>query len=526
MDLLDKQYKIKRFFKLLYRGFEEGEYIRVFQDNNKDYKKVSFFSNIDDLVQFSTSKYIRYNNTYFTLATTDGTGGATENLKYRYFLGFDFDKKDQDQGFNHVDILNRFRDAKIHYHALIDSGNGYHVYVCISKTSDFEKVQEVQKALCDKLGADKNAIKSTQVLRIPYTMNVKHSKKQVNIIYSEDRNGNKFKPYDIEFLYKMNCNKCKEVHKEQTQYTMNSTNIPKCIEKILLNGSEEGQRYEDLQRIIVLLRQRQKSQEEIKIVCKEWADKSGFDDNLDYRIDNIYNNLNYIKLECKECEYKTECYKCVVSDFEYKEGEKLIKFSEKELSKCKGKRKGKTMKANDLLIYSILKLHIDGLTKEEILKELTYKSRRKKVETVALGDRTLRDTLKSLEENGFIEVKTMAKNKKLYKIIDTTSSIDLQLNISFSATMECIKGSISTEEYQMYCYMRYLHHKEQREEPKALKGNLFQVNEVELADHFGVTQQRISQMIINLIEEKLLSMWYRQESKNNGFIYNVYRLNY
>ena len=98
--------------------------------------------------------------------------------------------------------------------------------------------------------------------------------------------------------------------------------------------------------------------------------------------------------------------------------------------------------------------------------------------------------------------------------------------ISYSATYECIKGSISTEEYELYCYMRYLHNKEQRENPKALKGNLFRINQEDLAKDLNVTQGRISQMIDNLIDEKLLSIWYRGKKENSNFYYNVYLLNY
>lgn len=74
--------------------------------------------------------------------------------------------------------------------------------------------------------------------------------------------------------------------------------------------------------------------------------------------------------------------------------------------------------------------------------------------------------------------------------------------------------------------MRYLHNKEQRENPKALKGNILQINQIDLAKEFGVAQQRISLMINHLLDEKLLSIWYRGQSKNNGFDYYVYRLNY
>ena len=114
----------------------------------------------------------------------------------------------------------------------------------------------------------------------------------------------------------------------------------------------------------------------------------------------------------------------------------------------------------------------------------------------------------------------------MYFLKESKSKAEFVYNISFSAVYECIKGNISTEELRLYNYMRYLHHKQQREDNKALKGNLFQVNQVDLANDLDVTQGRISQMIENLLDEKLLGIWYRQMSKNNGFDYNIYRLNY
>ena len=114
----------------------------------------------------------------------------------------------------------------------------------------------------------------------------------------------------------------------------------------------------------------------------------------------------------------------------------------------------------------------------------------------------------------------------MYKLINTRNKVELTYNISFGATFECVKGNISTDELRLYNYMRYLQHKEQRENPKALKGNLFQMTQRDIAKDFGTTQGGISQMINNLLEEKLISIWYRQTSNNNGFDYYVYTLNY
>ena len=61
--------------------------------------------------------------------------------------------------------------------------------------------------------------------------------------------------------------------------------------------------------------------------------------------------------------------------------------------------------------------------------------------------------------------------------------------------------------------MRYIHHREQRENPKALNGNLFQMNRKDIAKEFGVTQGRISQMIDSLLREKILSPYYKNKNQ-------------
>ncbi|MDJ8959874.1 hypothetical protein PTK51_15435, partial [Clostridium perfringens] len=76
MDILDKKYKVKKFLNTIFREIDfTKENIRTLQTNKNGYTKVSYFADIDELTDYSTSKYSRYNNTYFQLATTDGAGG-------------------------------------------------------------------------------------------------------------------------------------------------------------------------------------------------------------------------------------------------------------------------------------------------------------------------------------------------------------------------------------------------------------------------------------------------------------------
>jgi len=526
-DTLDKQILIKKFFKTIYRNIDlEQEQIRVFQnDKEGTYSKVTYFNNIDDLVNFSSSKYNCYNNTYFTLATVDGVGGAEENLKYRYCLAFDFDKKDLGSEFNHKDIINLFKANKIYCHSIVDSGNGYHTYIMINKTNNLKMVDEVQKALATKLNADLNAIKTTQILRVPYTYNVKSDKpKGVKLVHLETYDSDKFKAYDIEFLYQKNCNSKVIKSNKQITYTLNNTNMPKCIENILKNGSADGDRYRDLCNIVVALRLRNKTLGEIKEVCKEWAIKSNYNDNLNYRIENIFENKKGLELNCKECKEFNNCYDKVISDFEFIEGEELLLIPHKHAKDLKYKtRKGaKVMKANDLFIYSVL---LNNKGKELTKDDITYLITDKTTGKVAMTDKTLRNTLKSLLENEYITINKGVKRLGIadkYKVNDVRCNIDKEIKISYFCTLAVIWGKMTIEEYRLYTHMRYKHHLEQLE-GKA-KGNIYRINQIELAKDLELTQQRISDMINGLLKSGILDIW---EIKKNdkGMEYYTYRLN-
>jgi len=64
---MDKDIKVKKFLKLIYRGFDEDEeYIRIFQNNetrntSATETKVKFYNDIDSVVNYVTSgaKYNR-----------------------------------------------------------------------------------------------------------------------------------------------------------------------------------------------------------------------------------------------------------------------------------------------------------------------------------------------------------------------------------------------------------------------------------------------------------------------------------
>lgn len=541
---MDNDVKVKKFFKLIYREFdEENEFIRVLQNNTtrteeSTENKTKYFNDIDGLVNYviSTTKYNK--NTYFELATTNGNSGQTEDLMYRYCLGFDFDKKDLSEDFDHIDILNLFKNVPLHFHALVDSGNGYHVYVCINKTNNLEMVDKVQRAICEKISADYNAIKKTQLLRVPYTYNIKDEKvKLIKIIAMDNRE--EIKPYDIEFLYDKNCKSISSISEKKRNFILNNTNIPQCILDILKNGSNEGERNSDLQKIIVLLRQRNKSFEDIKIICQQWAEKSNFDDNLDYRVKYIYDNLKYISMKCKDCNKKKECYEYIESEFDFDklvddDGEMYDTYilEDKITKKIKNKQNGsdKMLNGNEVLILNVLRLEYDNprpLTKNGtdmklLMRSLTHKNKS------CLSENTVRETLNSLIEKKYILEETGLRNKKYYKFNPIRTTLDKTIKLSYMATVLCICKQISTNELALYILMRYLH-KQQLLENKT-KGNLFTMTQSDLAkayygNNITENQTHISKMIKNLLDCHIIDIYDIEQSRNNGFNYYRYRLN-
>lgn len=522
MDTINRMYKRKKFFKMIFPTIGEGEFYRIFQ-TKQNFSKVEFFNDIDDMNDYIERNRFNW-NTYFSLSTTNGIGGTEKDIITRNVIAFDFDKKDFDK-LDSKDIMYKFKELGLWYHALIDSGNGYHAHMCIEPTINIQKVIDVTKAIGNKLGADINAMKSTQVLRVPYTFNIKENKsKQVNIITQFDKGT--IKRYNIDKLYNRFCNEKynNSIGDKATTYIINNSNIKACIVNILEHGSAEGNRNNDLQKIVVTLRRLNKNIKEIQYTCQEWNNKNEkqlSDHELEYQVSYIFENVDKCSYECKGCKYANECWNKIESDFEYSEGEELITMKEGHTRSLKysNRRGAKVMESNDLLIYCILKNNIDGLYRDEIIQEMTYKKK------CRFSKNTLSKALNDLEQNDFIEV-TIVDRKKMYKVKDIRSKVELTYNISYSATYECVKGNITVDEFKLYNYMRYLHNKQQRENPNSLKGNLFQFNQIDIAKDLGVTQGRISQMINNLLEEKILGIWYRQKSKNNGFEYNIYRLNY
>ena len=59
-----------------------------------------------------------------------------------------------------------YQDPEVCEHALYDSGNGYHFYTIIEPTCKVRELCELNKEICQLVGADTNACKVTQVAKV------------------------------------------------------------------------------------------------------------------------------------------------------------------------------------------------------------------------------------------------------------------------------------------------------------------------------------------------------------------------
>lgn len=528
MDKLDTIQKQKKFFKVVYgdlvgegNNLKENTYIRLYQAKD-DFSKVEFFNNIDDLVGYTCNK--RYGiNTYFSLSTTNGDSGQEKDLLHRTVIAFDFDKKDFDK-LDSKDIMYKFKELGLWYHCLVDSGNGYHAYMCIEPTQDIQKVIDITKAIGNKIGADTNAMKSTQVLRVPYTFNIKNNKsKQVNII--TQFNKSTIKRYNIDKLYNRFCNAKynNSIGDKATTHIINNSNLKHCIVDILENGSAEGNRNHDLQKIVVTLRRLNKNIKEIQYTCKEWNNKSQkqlSEHELEYQVNYIFENVEKCSYECKGCKYANECWGKIESDFEYSEDEELISIEYKVAKKLSVKGVN-NMSGSELLVFNVLK-HLDReLNIDDIVKHLTYKNK------CRLSLKTIREVLKTLEDKGFIIKNKGVRKlsiKDSYTINPIRCDIEKTFDTSYFPTLICIYGIITPSELKLYHHMRYKH--DLMVKQGKAQGNIFRINQTELAKDLGYKNDnnaKISEMINGLIESKILEIWDIKKNEN-GFDYYTYRL--
>ena len=187
--------QLKRYYEMLYPSqLKENEYVCLFMVKtdkegntacNEDGSEIKFHKYVKNYEQYEEyiGKY-KYNYHIYTALATVKFDKNKElhrreaNMRQRRVLFIDFDKKDYPNLHNVQEFTQMVKDKlpNLFLHAIYDSGNGYHFYTIIEPTCKVRELCELNKEICQLVGADTNACKVTQVARVPGTYN----RKQMN----------------------------------------------------------------------------------------------------------------------------------------------------------------------------------------------------------------------------------------------------------------------------------------------------------------------------------------------------------
>lgn len=486
----DRQLK---FMEFLFADKDKDEYICVFGTDKTDTNKstTKHFKGIKNAINY-INKIRGYYNVYVSLATTDGTGRATENLLSRNVIALDFDIKDLGTGFNYKDIMHIFKQQGLYYHMLVNSGNGFHVYLKTDRTEDISTLVEINKAICQRVGADINACKTTQVLRVPNTYNYKDdAKKQVRGIFQADKIIN----YNADNLYKKFVFNTK-IEETNLKYVA-TKNMPPCIIEIL-KGVAEGERDFCLGRLTKYFQLQNNSYNQALAIIKEWNNRNTppiADNSLEYHFKKYWEG-NYLLMGCKTDDpsiqsiiskycNQFECNKGDKFEAIYTNGDELIRFSYKELDRMKFKKGRKIMlNGNHVVLITILRQQVQGLNYKQLEEELTSTITGK----CCMSKKTILNVLDELKELGIID--KFEGNRKtiptLYKIKDIDLVEKEHLAINHHAIRRYIDGAVGQSALRVYVYMKY----------RLQKGE--NVVQEEIADNLGITQQALSKTMKEL----------------------------
>lgn len=491
----------REFFEFIFADKSKDEFITIFatRKDNLEVTTEKHYKTITGAIEY-VNKIKNHWNVYVNLATTDGLGRSTENLRSRNVIALDFDLKQMGDKFNHKDLIHIFKQQGLYYHMLINSGNGYHVYLKTDRTTDLTKLVEVNKVICNRLGADSNACKITQVLRVPNTYNYKAAtRKQVRLIFHAENIRN----YNLDKLYQKYVFNTKL---EETNLKYVSTkNMPPCISSIL-QGVSEGERDFCLGRLTKYLQMQNNSYRQALAIIQEWNLKNNpplADNKLEYHFRKYWEG-NYLLMGCKTddagiqaiinkyCD-QFECNKIDKYEAIYTNADELISFSYKELDTIRFKKRGSVMlNGNHIVLITILRQQEQGLNYKQLEQELTSTITKK----CCMSNKTILKALDELKELGIID--KIEGNRKtiptLYKIKDINSIEKEHLSINHHAIRRYIDGAVGQSALRVYVYMKY----------RLQKGD--NVVQEELARDLSMTQQAVSKAMKELERARYITI--------------------
>lgn len=496
-----------------------NEYVRIVAIRPREGKdpisKEFYITSVTELTNI-IGKYKFTFNLYVTISTTKGKSGKAEDMWARKVMFLDFDKKDYPQYEEAKDFTDHIKRKIPHLfnHCLVDSGNGYHFYIATQKTIDTKRATSINKNLAKILGADPKATLSTQLMRLPTSLNLKHEAKPVNII-SNNYGSPQFKPYSLNKLetiisYAKQVDEIKEIQQEQPQ-EYNKVSSYYCIEKMIANGVCQGERNFCLGRITKYLQtiRGYNYGNALKLIM-DWNRRCNPPKNINEVAADFkrYWESDYKLLGCKlqnevdqsilnkYCN-KFQC-KTVYVDSDIQLKAKEIKMDNHLLQNNVLKK----LRGNHYLILSVLHLNEDGLTLNGLKDAITNSISNK----CCLSRNTLKTILDDLLKQKYISLDDYGT----YRLIHIPNFNIGYTRYYYSATILLIMGIIKQQDYLVYlCLVKNMQQNKN-------------VSYDTLSDSTNIDKSNISKHIKNLFKAKILCA--EKGYTEKGSLCNVYTL--
>lgn len=544
---------LHHYFNMMFpNSLKDNEYVRLIAlrrdtHGNVIASKVEYVQTFEEYAAFA-QKYRYTHDVYNQIATNRGKEKGTKSTqRQRKVLFLDFDKKDYPELQDASDFTKWIHDKlpKLYLHACMNSGHGFHFYVSIKPTCKINEVVEINKELVSILGSDEKAASPTQIDRIPCTYNHKQDDgsydyenrdnwsyvKMVNNTYMI---GSQFKQFDLPYIHKQ-INYFKDVQETQeilekvdwNYEALNDYPCYLCIQKVMNEGADEGQRNFWHGRIVKMLQMEGYTKSKIHTLCQEYNTKCRppKDKKVIEEDTNRFLDTDYKLLGCYESFSEGDKYRAWIQDQcdkaycgTYHNGAKL------SLEKADAARINKkillnkdlrTMTGNEYLIITLLDVYKDSFGRRGFrvrnLKELLYSSVKKKQ---CIADRLLKTLLLGLETKKWIEIVPDSKQSKKFdesKLKLTRRLKEFQqgyIEFYFSIAGALIDGRITQKEYIVFI---------------TLVRNLSNGKSVtcnQLADDLDMDCCNIKKYIKKLHKERCLII--EKEYTDRGYEYNKY----
>lgn len=336
--------KILAYLKLILPTLEnnavEKGYLWI-NNPNTNFSRQLFFSTYEEGLAL-IKKYKR-NNCYIGLATTVTECYKTELLLNRNVIVVDIDEEDLPIS----DIYYMCKRIGLFTHMVVNSGRGWHLYFKLEGSYPIKDIVEVNRHITSLFKADIKACSRTQIIRVPFTMNLK-----VNKYSSIVTNSNPIRGYDLNTLRN---HRIVEFKKSDADIEIDNVEDLFCFNQIVRHGASKGFRNNSLMFISTTCKYANLSEHkalqyayEFNDNCEEKLSKN----EIKRVVKSIYDNPSFIKPCCIDT------------------GQKL----------CSLKCKYKDITSKDIFILSDISLDdkVVGLTKKHIINYQTVKGKGKK----------------------------------------------------------------------------------------------------------------------------------------------------